>query len=283
MTNVYSQLKRRQSAIVAAMFDGMVRVPGYAGWEKEHRCALVDLLHQAMTRVMSAAAADEPVAEADLEFFREVGRRRGREFFPLNDLRAGFRLSHMAGTRELLGAAESRNHAELAEFTSSVACERSRTLEAAQTATRLAATLYRAVGRRLVSTYAVAATVNAIPEAYQEAVQALAVAAVMPDSRVEPYRVEELLVELAVAHQPKLRDRLGQLPAPLSAGAELRPTLEALYAHQLDRGATARSPHIHRRTLTYRLQRVRELTGIDPTKPHGIQLLRVALTASRMP
>ncbi|MFF4860046.1 helix-turn-helix domain-containing protein [Streptomyces rubiginosohelvolus] len=37
---------------------------------------------------------------------------------------------------------------------------------------------------------------------------------------------------------------------------------------------------MHRRTLTYRIKRIRELTGLDPTTAHGIQLLRAALTAT---
>jgi sugar diacid utilization regulator len=105
----------------------------------------------------------------------------------------------------------------------------------------------------------------------------------MPDATVHPYEMDELLVELAVARQPALKSRLVDVLAPLQDGKDLLRTLEVLFDCGLDRERTTRMLHIHRRTLGYRLRRIRDLTGIQPNTAHGIQLLRSALVATRLP
>ena len=87
----------------------------------------------------------------------------------------------------------------------------------------------------------------------------------------------------AIARQPDIKQRLAALLAPLDAGQDLHRTLEALFACNLDRERTASKLCIHRRTLRYRMDRIRDLSGIDPDSTHGIQLLRAALTATRLP
>lgn len=129
---------------------------------------------------------------------------------------------------------------------------------------------------------AVSASPAAVPEAVAEARQVIALVATMPDVECRPYRVEELLVELAMVRQPALRQGLTDLLAPLANGTELQHTLEVLFSCGLDREKSAKALCIHRRTLTYRLARIREVTGINPASPHGIQLLRTALTAHRL-
>lgn len=384
MIRAYEQLKARRDSTVAVMLEEMLQVPAYASWARNHQGALKDELHHALSITLDAATTGEPATAADLEFFRDIGHQRGTQRFPLNDMRAGFRLSYLAGLRELFGFAETGNYTELADFNAYASTEHPRMLEVAELAflsayrdlgdvglgrlrllerllegrdvetfalqaevelaqaflvlvfrlparvdadlgdhgdrlrrcfddvpsvlwrcenrqaevlvlipadqpdsgavmaKQLAASLHMALNRELVSTQALATTAEAIPQAYQEAKQALSVATAMPDIRIEPYRVDELLVELAIARQPEVLERLERLLEPLAAGTDLRPTLESLFAHDLDRGPTARSLYIHRRTLTYRIQRIHELTGIDPVTPHGIQLLRAALTATRL-
>jgi DNA-binding PucR family transcriptional regulator len=68
----------------------------------------------------------------------------------------------------------------------------------------------------------------------------------------------------------------------LAAGTDLRRTVEVLLAYNLDRERTARELHIHRRTLRYRVVRIREVSGIDMDTVHGVQLFRAALTAARL-
>jgi sugar diacid utilization regulator len=104
----------------------------------------------------------------------------------------------------------------------------------------------------------------------------------IPDAQVKPYRTDDLLVELALLHQPSIRRRLAGLIEPLDAGTGLRRTLEVVLACNLDRERAANELCIHRRTLYYRMDRIRKLSGIDPNTAHGIQLLRAALTCARM-
>ncbi|WP_344313338.1 helix-turn-helix domain-containing protein [Fodinicola feengrottensis] len=129
----------------------------------------------------------------------------------------------------------------------------------------------------------VAASPQAVPAAYAEAKNSIALIAAMPDAENRPYHVNELLIESTISAQPALRRKLAGLLEPLDQGKDLRRTLEILFACGLDREKTAKRLYIHRRTLTYRLLRIRTLTGFDPAAAHGIQVLRCALTAARLP
>jgi hypothetical protein len=121
-----------------------------------------------------------------------------------------------------------------------------------------------------------------LPAAVDEARRMLPLVKAIPDAQVKPYRTNDLLVELALAQQPSIRHRLASLIEPLDAGTGLRQTLEVLLACNLDRERAATELCIHRRTLYYRMDRIRKLSGIDPNTAHGIQLLRSALTSARM-
>ncbi|MFA1543002.1 PucR family transcriptional regulator [Actinomadura monticuli] len=89
-------------------------------------------------------------------------------------------------------------------------------------------------------------------------------------------------MELAILEQPAIRGRLAAVLKPLDAGTDLRRTLEVLLACNLDRERAARELWIHRRTLHYRLDRIRDLSGVDPSSARGIQLFRAALTSARL-
>ncbi len=121
-----------------------------------------------------------------------------------------------------------------------------------------------------------------IPAAREEASQVLTVVKAVPDAEDRPYRADEMLVELAILGQPDIRCRLAAVLSPLDAGTDLRRTLEVLLACNLDRERAARELWIHRRTLHYRLDRIRDLSGIDPSSARGIQLFRAALTSARL-
>jgi hypothetical protein len=122
-----------------------------------------------------------------------------------------------------------------------------------------------------------------IPASLDEACGALCLAMAIPDADGRLYRMDELLVELAISRQPDICQRLAALLSPLDAGTDLRHTLEVLLACNLDRERAARELCIHRRTLRYRVDRIRDLSGIDPDSVRGLQLLRAALTATRLP
>lgn len=121
-----------------------------------------------------------------------------------------------------------------------------------------------------------------IPDALEEASRVLTAVKAIPDGEDRPYRADELLVELAILDQPAIRGRLAAVLKPLDAGTDLRRTLEVLLACNLDRERAARELWIHRRTLHYRLDRIRDLSGVDPSSARGIQLFRAALTSARL-
>ncbi|TDD81249.1 PucR family transcriptional regulator [Actinomadura darangshiensis] len=121
-----------------------------------------------------------------------------------------------------------------------------------------------------------------IPAALEEASRVLTIVKAIPDAEDRPYRADELLVELAILGQPGIRGRLAAVLSPLDAGTDLRRTLEVLLACNLDRERAARELWIHRRTLHYRLDRIRDLSGVDPSSARGIQLFRAALTSARL-
>ncbi|MEU8799829.1 helix-turn-helix domain-containing protein [Spirillospora sp. NPDC048819] len=123
---------------------------------------------------------------------------------------------------------------------------------------------------------------DGIPAALEEASQVLTLVKAIPDAEDRPYRADELLVELAILGQPGIRGRLTAVLSPLDAGTDLRRTLEVLLACNLDRERAARELWIHRRTLHYRLDRIRDLSGVDPSSARGIQLFRAALTSARL-
>ena len=95
--------------------------------------------------------------------------------------------------------------------------------------------------------------------------------------------MEWLAVELAVSRQPAVQERLAELLNLRKHATDLLHTLRVLFDCGLDRERTTKALYIHRRTLDYRLGRIGELTGLDPSTAHGIQLLRAALTATRLP
>jgi len=150
------------------------------------------------------------------------------------------------------------------------------------TAAELADRLCSLAGQQVYTAHAFQPGLASIPAAVDEARGALCLAMAIPDGERRLYRLDDLLVELAISRQPAIRQRLAGLLAPLEQGTDLRRTLEVLLACNLDRERTARRLCIHRRTLRYRVDRIRELCGIDPDSVPGLQLLRAALTARRL-
>ncbi|RDI42463.1 PucR family transcriptional regulator, partial [Nocardia mexicana] len=71
----------------------------------------------------------------------------------------------------------------------------------------------------------------------------------------------------------------GSLLDPLDHHPELLDTLQTHIAHNLNRQRTARLLHVHTNTVDYRLKRIGQLTGFDPTQASGLWYLRSALVA----
>jgi hypothetical protein len=96
------------------------------------------------------------------------------------------------------------------------------------------------------------------------------------------YVLDDVLLEYQLTRDSDARPLLAELLDPLESSPDLLRTLECYVEHELDRRSTATALHVHPNTLDYRLRRIGQLTGLDPAKPSGQQLLTAALTARRL-
>ncbi|MGC4961337.1 PucR family transcriptional regulator [Gordonia sp. DT101] len=96
------------------------------------------------------------------------------------------------------------------------------------------------------------------------------------------YRLDDLLIEYQVTRPSLARDRLAQRIAPLRDHPHLVAALRAHLQHGANRKAAAAEVHVHPNTLSYRLRRIHELTGHDPTVPYDSRVLAAALTVDRV-
>ena len=95
------------------------------------------------------------------------------------------------------------------------------------------------------------------------------------------YRLDDVLLEYAVTSPRDTAERLTRVLAPLEDRPDLLETVHQWYASDFDRRATAAALNVHPNTLDYRLRRVTELTGLDPSTARGVQMLGAAMTARR--
>lgn len=93
------------------------------------------------------------------------------------------------------------------------------------------------------------------------------------------YRFDELCLEYQLTRPGSGRELLGGLLDPLDDHPELLETLRRHIANDLNRRVTARTLHVHTNTVDYRLRRIGQLTGLDPTEADGLWRLRSALIA----
>ncbi|MGY1900421.1 PucR family transcriptional regulator [Nocardia gipuzkoensis] len=93
------------------------------------------------------------------------------------------------------------------------------------------------------------------------------------------YRFADMALEYQLTRPGPGREALGSLLDPLDDHPELLQTLHSHISNNLNRQRTARSLHIHTNTVDYRLRRVSQLTGLDPTTTSGWWQLRSALVA----
>ncbi|QLY34369.1 helix-turn-helix domain-containing protein [Nocardia huaxiensis] len=93
------------------------------------------------------------------------------------------------------------------------------------------------------------------------------------------YRFADMALEYQLTRPGPGRESLGALLDPLDAHPELLETLRVHIGNNLNRQRTARILHIHTNTVDYRLKRIGQLTGFDPTVTSGLWQLRSALIA----
>jgi sugar diacid utilization regulator len=96
-----------------------------------------------------------------------------------------------------------------------------------------------------------------------------------------------LLVQLLSSHPSQLEAYLTETVGPLvhydeQYRSDLVRTLEAYLDHDCKLGATAAALYAHRHTIAYRLERIRELTGLDPARHEHRERLGLGLKVHRL-
>jgi len=96
-----------------------------------------------------------------------------------------------------------------------------------------------------------------------------------------------LLVRTLASHPDEVMRFYEDTVAPIvhydeQYGTDLVGTLEAYLAHNCNMNATAAGIYAHRHTVAYRLDRVRELTKLDPNFSEGRERLGLGLKAYRL-
>lgn len=95
-------------------------------------------------------------------------------------------------------------------------------------------------------------------------------------------RRHDLLLEYTIATSPVGPGPLVSALGPIADHPSLGETLSAFLDSDCNQIATARALHVHRNTVTYRLARIRELTGLDPLRPSDALTLAAARVAERL-
>lgn len=93
------------------------------------------------------------------------------------------------------------------------------------------------------------------------------------------YRMRDLVVEYQITRPGPGRQQLAAILAPLHDQPDLVETLTEYLRYSRNRQRAAKTLHIHPNTLDYRLQRVTQITGMDPTHVDGLWYLQSALVA----
>ncbi|HEY2552313.1 MAG TPA: helix-turn-helix domain-containing protein [Streptosporangiaceae bacterium] len=127
---------------------------------------------------------------------------------------------------------------------------------------------------------------SGVLQSYDEAVDALDVAdrLGLPDRLV--LAADLLVYRVLLRDRAAMADLVGAVLVPLQAargGAKpLLDTLEAYFASGGVAARTARRMHLSVRAVTYRLARVRQLTGRDPADPAAALALQVAVIGAQL-
>jgi len=96
-----------------------------------------------------------------------------------------------------------------------------------------------------------------------------------------------LLFRVLASHPQEVRSFFEDTVAPLvrydeQYSTDLIGTLDSYLANNCSMNATARSIHAHRHTVAYRLERVKELTALDPLRSEDRERLGLGLKAYRI-
>ena len=145
----------------------------------------------------------------------------------------------------------------------------------------LAGVVERASGVPVVLGGAIGSGVADVPRAAAQAHDIVRLARIL-DKPPGAYALRDVLLEYQLTRPSDAQEALASLIEPLDRNPDLLRTLEAYLDTDLDRRGTAAALHVHPNTFDYRLRRIIDLTGLDPSTTHGLQLLGAALAARRL-
>jgi hypothetical protein len=121
---------------------------------------------------------------------------------------------------------------------------------------------------------------------YREATDALDVAERLSLASPVVHAADLLIYRVILRDRAALADLVGTLLAPLAdardGAAPLLETLDAYFASGQVAAAAARRLYLSVRAVTYRLARVKALTGLDPARPADALSLQVAAVGARL-
>jgi DNA-binding PucR family transcriptional regulator len=108
-----------------------------------------------------------------------------------------------------------------------------------------------------------------------------------PSAQIAGTGTYRLLLRLFVTHPDEVRSFFEGTVGPIVRydehyGTDLVATLESYLEHNCNMNATAAAVYAHRHTIAYRLERVRELTGLDPSHGEHRERLGLGLKAYRI-
>ncbi len=145
----------------------------------------------------------------------------------------------------------------------------------------LVAELQQVAGAPVLAGVALARRVDDVAAAAHQARDVLGIA----EQLARPpgvYELGDVLLEYQLTRPSAALAALAALLDPLERNPDLLATLSVYLDTDLDRRRTAAALHVHPNTLDYRLRRVVDLTGLDPTTTRGLQMFGAALAARRM-
>jgi sugar diacid utilization regulator len=145
----------------------------------------------------------------------------------------------------------------------------------------LATALAKAAGTEVTAGAAAAYGAEDVPRAGMQAQDIVRLAQRL-DRPSGGYLLRDVLLEYQLTRPSDAQDELARLLDPLEKNPDLAHTLRVYLEHDLDRRGTAAALHVHPNTLDYRLRRIVELTGHDPSRARGLQLLAAAVAARRL-
>ncbi len=127
---------------------------------------------------------------------------------------------------------------------------------------------------------------SGVVRSYDEATDALDAAQRVGLADAVVRAADLLIYQVLLRDRGAITDLVQTLLTPLArargGAAPLLATLDAYYARGGVAAAAARDLHLSVRTVTYRLARVKELTGRDPSRPADALALQVAVIGARM-